>query len=180
MTQGTPPNVDFEVSLPRSVLSDITPLPTDSANSHPVQNAELKLPIILRILSVALCLFLIAGFTLASKLEPSPRGYGTHQQLGLPPCSIQLLFAVPCPSCGMTTSFSWFVRGEILQSANANLAGLYLATLCLLMIPSTLAISFWNLSLPAKKTQLWVVILSCIYFLIAFVQWVVRFLLEAS
>lgn len=31
------------------------------------------------------CLLLLAGFGLARSLEPDPRGYGTHQRLGLPP-----------------------------------------------------------------------------------------------
>ena len=43
---------------------------------------------------------------LAWWLSPDPRGYGTHEQLGLPPCSAELLFGLPCPFCGMTTSFS--------------------------------------------------------------------------
>lgn len=95
-------------------------------------------PILVRILLGASGLFLIAGFVLARSLEPAPGGYGTHQQLGLPPCSIQFLFGIPCPSCGMTTSFAWFTRGQIVRSWQANPAGLYLAILCVLLIPWTL------------------------------------------
>lgn len=45
-------------------------------------------------------------------LDPDPRGVGTHEQLGLPPCTTQLLFHIPCPFCGMTTAFSLMVHGQ--------------------------------------------------------------------
>ncbi len=40
-------------------------------------------------------------------LEPDAKGYGTHQQLGLPPCSSILLFGSKCPACGMTPPGAW-------------------------------------------------------------------------
>lgn len=81
------------------------------------------------------CVFLVLGFSLAFYLEPNPQGYGTHRQLGFPPCTFQALFGIPCPSCGMTTSFSHFVRGNILQSLQSNVAGFLLAVVCALQIP---------------------------------------------
>jgi len=87
----------------------------------------------LLLLAFSICLLL--GFGLAWKLEPDTRGFGTHQQLGLPPCSLQVMLGVPCPSCGMTTSFSHYVRGNWIDAANANWAGLFLATVCTLLIP---------------------------------------------
>ena len=48
----------------------------------------------------------------AAWLEPSPTGIGTHQQLGLPPCTFWMLFGRPCPTCGMTTSWAHLVRGQ--------------------------------------------------------------------
>jgi hypothetical protein len=56
-------------------------------------------------------------------LEPDPRGYGTHMQLGLGPCSFSVLTGRPCPSCGMTTAFAWFARGDPLRAWRANPAG---------------------------------------------------------
>src|SRR3954447_16098360 len=53
---------------------------------------------------VAVCLGTVLG--VACWLRPDPRGMGTHQQLGLPPCTFYLYTDVPCPSCGMTTSFT--------------------------------------------------------------------------
>jgi hypothetical protein len=66
---------------------------------------------------------------MAAWLRPNPAGLGTHQQLGLPPCSIRMVWGIRCPACGMTTSWSHFVRGEMISSLRANLAGALLAIL---------------------------------------------------
>lgn len=84
---------------------------------------------------VFVAVLLTAGFGLARSLEPDPRGFGTHQRLGLPECTIQAWFGRPCPGCGMTTSFAHFVRGEWRASAQANPAGLWMAAGCFALIP---------------------------------------------
>src|SRR5262245_52635762 len=66
---------------------------------------------------------------LARTLEPDPRGYGTHTQLGLRPCAFATLTGRLCPTCGMTTSFAWFMRGRIDRSWRANPAGCLFALL---------------------------------------------------
>ena len=60
-------------------------------------------------------------------LVPSDAGYGTHRQLGLPPCATVTLTGLPCPSCGMTTSFAHTARGEFRAAFGAQPAGLLLA-----------------------------------------------------
>jgi hypothetical protein len=80
-------------------------------------------------------LSLLAGFLVAYRLEPDPRGFGTHQRLGLPPCTIQVVFGIRCPSCGMTTSFASFTKGRFGAAAQANVGGLLLALLCGALIP---------------------------------------------
>jgi hypothetical protein len=47
---------------------------------------------------------------LAAWLTPSPRGYGTHLQLGLGECTMLHLTGYPCPMCGMTTTFTLFAH----------------------------------------------------------------------
>ncbi len=47
----------------------------------------------------------------AYTLTPDRQGFGTHVQMGLPPCPFHALFARPCPSCGLTTSLAHFVHG---------------------------------------------------------------------
>ena len=54
--------------------------------------------------AVALCCALV--IVIAIYLVPDPRGYGTHEQLGLPPCSLAERFNFPGPTCGLTTSFA--------------------------------------------------------------------------
>ncbi len=45
-------------------------------------------------------------------LQPDPRGYGTHEHLFLPPCYMQFFFHIPCPACGLTTSFAYLAKGS--------------------------------------------------------------------
>lgn len=127
-----------------------------------------------RLLLVGWSLFLIAGFTVAIQIKPDPRGFGTHQRLGFAPCVIRNQFSIPCPSCGMTTSFSHFVRGQIRQSAQANTSGLVLAMICLVMIPwswiSVYRRQLWRISNP-EACLLW---LLCGLVMIALTEWMVR------
>jgi hypothetical protein len=93
---------------------------------------------------VFIALFLISGFSLAIYLSPykddgSARRMETHRQLGLPECSFKEKTGMPCPSCGMTSSFSLFVRGDLWNSMKANWVGTLLATFCLLLIPWCIA-----------------------------------------
>jgi hypothetical protein len=70
----------------------------------------------------------LAILVLAASLTPSPTGMGTHHQgLGLPECAFYQSTHLPCPSCGMTTSFSWFARGNLLASAYVQPMGMILA-----------------------------------------------------
>ena len=50
-------------------------------------------------------------------------------QLGMRPCSFLRMTGRLCPTCGMTTSFAWLVRGRIDRSWQANPAGCVLALL---------------------------------------------------
>jgi hypothetical protein len=56
-------------------------------------------------------------------LKPDPRGFGTHESLGLPPCGLMVLTHVPCPSCGMTTSFAHSARLEVRSAFRAHPMG---------------------------------------------------------
>src|SRR3954470_7985132 len=82
---------------------------------------------------------LAAVLGVARRLEPDPRGYGTHTQLGLYPCMFAQVTGSRCPSCGMTTSFAWFVRGRFDRPWQAHAAGSLLAPTCAVLIPWLLA-----------------------------------------
>jgi hypothetical protein len=77
-------------------------------------------------LAVASCCAAVLG--LAGYLPPDPRGHGTHEALGFPPCSFMMMTGLPCPSCGMTTSFSLIMHGRPLEGFRVQPAG---ALLCL-------------------------------------------------
>lgn len=89
-----------------------------------------------RWLSLGSAIGLLALLLIACFLSPSPSGYGTHQQLGLPPCTTMLLWEIPCPTCGMTTSWAWVVRGNLVQAGRANLGGTMLALIAIGFLPA--------------------------------------------
>lgn len=84
---------------------------------------------VVRLWAAAIAAACLAVLLVASGLQPSAAGVGTHLQLGLPPCSMMVQAGVPCPSCGMTTSFSYLVRGQVARAFDAQPAGALLAVL---------------------------------------------------
>lgn len=76
---------------------------------------------------VLLAVALLTPLAVARRLTPNSAGLGTHQQLGLPPCTVVWYFGMRCPSCGMTTSWSLAARGRFLAACQANAGGFLLA-----------------------------------------------------
>jgi hypothetical protein len=63
-------------------------------------------------LAVAIAFGCLSLLLLSAWLQPSPSGVGTHVGLGLQRCQWLATTGLPCPGCGMTTSFAWFARGN--------------------------------------------------------------------
>ena len=83
-----------------------------------------------RALAAAVAGCCLGVLVLAAWLPPSPTGTGTHtSSLGLPPCSFLVTTRLPCPACGMTTSFSWFAKGNLPASLYVQPMGTVLALL---------------------------------------------------
>jgi hypothetical protein len=61
--------------------------------------------------------------SLSAWLQPSANGYGTHRQLGLPPCEFGSMTGIPCPGCGLTTSFAHMAHGHVISGFVAHLMG---------------------------------------------------------
>lgn len=106
------------------------------------------LPIWMRLLLLMLTSLWVAVFITAALLNPytedgTARTMETHMQLGMPMCTFKEMTGLPCPSCGMTTSFALLIHGDVLNSLRANFAGTALATLGLFYVPWSL-VSAWK------------------------------------
>ncbi len=80
----------------------------------------------------------LALLTAARALAPAPSGRGTHVALGLPPCGFLRWFGLPCPTCGLTTSFAELARFELARSLRAHPLGFPLFALTVLAVPIAL------------------------------------------
>ena len=95
-----------------------------------------------RLLALGVALAGLALLLVAAYVQPNPAGVGSHtSSLGLQPCQFLKTTGMPCPGCGMTTSFSWFVRGNIVASAYVQPMGSMLAALtgCCVWVGSYIA-----------------------------------------
>lgn len=131
-------------------------------------------------LLVLVALGMIAGFGLARSLTPDPKGLGTHQQLGFPPCFFRVAFGVTCPSCGGTTSFAHYVRGEWAESIQANTACFFLAISCTFLIPWSLASAWFGRTLGMQRPELWLIGWMSLIMGLAVINWIIHMLRSNS
>ena len=127
-----------------------------------------------RITLVLAGLFMAGLLVTARNLTPDKDRMGTHQQLGLPECGFISMFGKPCPSCGMTTSWSHLTRGQIVQSFRANPGGLLLGIMAAVFAPFFLvsgAIGKWMIRLDLR----WVLSAVTVVFVVTFVNWAIKF-----
>ena len=100
----------------------------DETEIVPAYSVKAAFPWYLRIILGMIGFVPVVLLIVAAFLSPDPQGYGTHRQLGLPPCSFKVWFnGMPCPSCGMTTSWSHMTKGQVFSSFRANPGGALLA-----------------------------------------------------
>jgi len=117
---------------------------------------------------------MIAVFAVACWLQPDPRGFGTHLQLGLPPCQFKELTGMHCPHCGMTTSFTHVVRGNFSAAWSANPCGILLAIICGLCIPWTATVSSTGRWFLTRQPFHWFIFGAIGYVFFAFSIWILR------
>jgi hypothetical protein len=108
-------------------------LPTPAIYSAPP--AETQLTLYGRTCALIVCGCCLAVLIVAARLTPDPAGLGTHTEMGFHQCGFLEATGLPCPSCGMTTSFAWFVRGNLIASFYVQPMGTVLAAMC--------ALTFW-------------------------------------
>lgn len=118
--------------------------------------------------------FLLSLLIVARWLEPSPRGLGTHQQLGLPPCRFQEMFGRRCPACGMTTSWSHLTRGQVVAALTVNTGGTLLAILAMITGPWLLLSGLRGRWWGEPPHEFVVVILCVVVTLVILVDWMTR------
>lgn len=126
-----------------------------------------------RLVCLALCGLLLFAAGLARRLDPDPRGFGTHQQLGLPECLFRQLFGVSCPQCGMTTSMTCLVRGQIGGAMRANPMGIVLGLLCAMAF----GLLMWSGLSGRLATGLecrWLMRIGCVYVMVCVLLWITR------
>ena len=86
-------------------------------------------------------------------LTPDPAGHGTHQQLGLPPCTIYYLTGRPCPSCGLTTSVSAILHGQFGLAWRANPTGFLIVAAAGAVALNSLFALLWGRSVRIENTR---------------------------
>jgi hypothetical protein len=80
-----------------------------------------------RWVAVSVLLASLAVWSVSLWLTPDPRGYGTADQLGCPPCGWIAVYGMPCPTCGMTTAFAHAARFHWVRAFGSQPAGALLA-----------------------------------------------------
>ncbi len=128
-----------------------------------------------RLLWGCLAVGAIAMLVAAAWIDPDPRGYGTHTQLGLPPCGFLALTGSRCPGCGLTTAFAYGVRGQWWLAGTSNPLGLVLFLIVGATVPVGIlgALRGWSFAAVVDRLALdrWaLVVAGC-----AVALWVVRF-----
>ena len=89
--------------------------------------------------SWAICAGLAAAtLATAGAITPNPAGFGTHTQLGLPPCGLLYFTGLPCPLCGLTTAFAYMARMQVTSALHAHALGPVLFLLVALALPCSL------------------------------------------
>ena len=114
----------------------------------------------------------------ACRLEPSPQNRGTHQQLGLPPCTLVVVTGHRCPACGMTTAWTHLVRGHWIGALRANVGGAFLGLLALFVVPWLLASAArgrWIGWVPDMNVLAWVLTSIMV---VTLIDWGVRLILS--
>jgi hypothetical protein len=114
----------------------------------------------------------------AALLKPASAGFGTHEQLGLPPCTVKLIFGMRCPACGMTTSWSHLMHGELLESFRANCGGSLMGILAMIGGMGCFVAVFRG-CVPARGRFAEILLmLTCVSLVVALVEWVIRLIVS--
>ncbi len=110
----------------------------------------------------------------ARGLNPDPRGFGTHEQLGLSACGFTRLTGWRCPTCGMTTSWSHAARGNVGAALAASGGGTVLFAMTLLATPWALASAIAGRWLGGRPTARVLLTIGRAWLTVTVLDWVRR------
>jgi len=133
-------------------------------------------PRLLRLIWSALAFAALSVVAIARWLEPDPRGLGTHVQLGLPPCPFHALTGLPCPTCGLTTSFAYMARLQITSSVAAHPLGAPLFALTSIAVVVAVCGSIRAWPLESTLSRLRITRVAVIIAISAALSWLARLL----
>ena len=121
---------------------------------------------------------LLAVLLLASQLRPDPRGWGTHEQLGLPPCTFFLVVGKRCPACGMTTAWANVTHLRFADALRANASGAVLAVAAFGVGCSAIAVAVRGKRLAWQPKESAIAGLALLTASLVICEWVFRLLTE--
>ncbi len=139
-------------------------------------NSSLPLAWWARLLLAALGVALAVPLVIACLLVPDPtgKGYGTHEQMGLPPCTFTQTVGIRCPSCGMTTSWTYLVRGRVDRAVMANSGGTLLAIIALVTAPWAIVTAVRGRLLWGRPSDHAIALGTAVVLVVTLVDWVIR------
>ena len=109
----------------------------------------------IRLRGAAVALPTAAVLLIALWLTPRSSGYGTHEQLGLPPCTAMAL-GEPCPACGMTTSVSNMAHGRPAEAFEAHPFGIiFFIAVLVSFVAGTIELIFGRSVFHKLKPRAW-------------------------
>ena len=137
-------------------------------------DGDLTPPRVRRALWSTFALSAASVIAIARWLQPDPHGFGTHTQLGLPPCAFHAWSGLPCPTCGLTTSFAYMARLQITSAIAANPLGLPLFALTAVAVVVALcgAVRAWSLTDTFERLR--IPALAAIIAISAALSWLAR------
>lgn len=136
-------------------MSDLPPIATVMAESDAERSSKRRsrqwVPVSpsTRVAWGVIATAMAAVLVTAAILTPAKEGMGTHEALGLPPCSLVVTSGLPCPTCGMTTSFAHAMRGQFISAFIAQPMGLMLWV-------GTWLIAIYGTSVAVRGKGLWI------------------------
>jgi hypothetical protein len=171
------PPTDEDI-VPTLLVEEIEPAP----RRRPIRR---RLPIWARLILLILASIWIAVFVIGASLNPywedgTPRTMETHRQLGLPACTFKEITGLPCPSCGMTTSFSLLIHGDVWNSLRANFAGTALAALGLFYVPWSILSAWRGRFVLIQSLEMTLFRLSIVFLILLFSRWAIALAIAFS